>query len=74
MFLEVTSSANLATCKSVMDSLVCGMCESGVGVSSDGVMRVEQVKVLDQGKQLLVMYPSRTDLVDCSSISVERPD
>ena len=58
-----------------MDSLVCEMCASGVGVSSDGVMRVEQVKVVEHGSnQLLVMYPSRTDLVDCPSISVERPD
>ena len=71
----MTSSTNLATCKSVMDSLVCGMCESGVGMSREGVMFVEQVKVMEQSdRQLLVLYPSRTDLTDCTTINVARPD
>lgn len=75
ILLEVTSSTNLATCKSVMDSLVSGMCESGVGVSREGVMLVEQVKVVEQNeRQLLVLYPSRTDLTDYTTINVARPD
>ncbi len=75
VWLEVTSSLNLATCKAAMDALVCEMCKGGVGVSSDGVMRVEQVKVIEEeSRQLLVLYPSRTDLLDCASISVVRPD
>ncbi len=74
MWLEVTSSQSLSTCKAVMDALVCEMCVSGVGVASDDVMRVEQVRVMEEGSgQLLVLYPSKTDLVNCPSISVARP-
>ena len=62
VFLEVSSGESLATCKSVMDALVCGMCERGVGVV-DNVLRVEQVRVLDDSDKLLVLYPSRTDLI-----------
>ncbi len=76
VWLEVTSTLNLATCKAAMDTLVCEMCVSGVGVASDGVMHVEQVKIMEKGstgEKLLVLYPSRTDLVNCPSISIERP-
>ena len=46
-----------------MDSLVCGMCEQGLAVRGNK-MEVEQVKVVDPSGQLLVLYPSRTDLTD----------
>lgn len=63
LFLEVSSSESLAVCKRVMDSLVCGMCEKGLGVVEE-VLGVEQVRVVDESGQLLVLYPSRTDLLD----------
>ena len=70
----MTSSESLAVAKNVMDSLV-----TGIGVMSDvrakgGEMIVEQVKVLDEARQLLVLYPSRTDLLTSTNISVIRPD
>lgn len=71
MFLEVSSSESLGACKSVMDALVCGMCDKGLGVV-DRVMRVEQVRVVDEANQLLVLYPSRTDLLD-TSFTILRP-
>jgi len=56
-----------------MDSLGCEM--SVCGLAADKALAVEQVKVVEGGsKQLLVLYPSRTDLVDNTSVSVERPD
>lgn len=73
LFLEVTSSDTLATCKSVMDALIYALCEAGVGVRDDVVLCVEQVKVLEAGDdRLLVLYPSRTDLGD-EKFSVRRP-
>ena len=45
---------------------MCGMSEKGLGVR-DRVLRVEQVKVVDETGQLLVMYPSRTDLLETTS-------
>ncbi len=69
LFLEVTSSDSLASCKLVMDSLICGMREKGLGVT-DEVMAVEQVKVVDENGQLLVLYPSRTDLTDTSFVII----
>ena len=71
LFLEVTSSESLASCKQVMDQLVCGMCERELGVK-DKVMSVEQVKVLDEDGHVLVLYPSRTDLID-TTFKVVRP-
>ena len=70
----MTSSESLAVAKNVMDSLV-----TGIGVMSDvrtkgEEMIVEQVKVLDEARQLLVLYPSRTDLLTSTNISVIRPD
>ena len=61
LFLEVTSSENLARAKAVMDALVMGLAESeGVrGEEGEGVC-VEQVRVVD-------------DLV-FTTIKVERPD
>lgn len=59
----MTSADSLASCKQVMDALVCGMCEMGLGVRKD-MMSVEQVKVVSDTGQLLVLYPSRTDLTD----------
>lgn len=65
----MTSAENLATAKSVMDALVVGM----VGcVGSEGVMCVEQVRVVDEAEQLLVLYPSRTDLT-ATEMEVQRP-
>jgi hypothetical protein len=71
LFLEVTSSDNLGSCKEVMDALVCGMCELGLGVRRDK-MEIEQVRVVDPSGQLLVLYPSRTDLTD-TQFEVIRP-
>lgn len=72
LFLEVTSSDNLASCKAVMDSLIYGMREGGMGVRDDGVMYVEQARVADENGQLLVLYPSRTDLTSEKYV-VEHP-
>ena len=73
LFLEVTSSDTLATCKSVMDALIYALCESGVGVRGDRVLCVEQVRVVEAGdSHLLVLYPSRTDLTD-DKYAVLRP-
>ena len=71
MLLEVTSGESLALCKEVMDRLIVGMCEGGL-VGSDGVLSVEQGKVVEEGGQLLVLYPSRTDL-SADTINVHRP-
>lgn len=71
LFLEVTSAESLGSCKQVMDALVCGMCERGLGMHS-GRMQVEQVKVVDPTGQLLVLYPSRTDLTD-TEFEISRP-
>ena len=71
LFLEVTSSDSLGACKQVMDGLVCAMCEAGVGVRDDR-LTVEQVKVVDERGQVLVLYPSRTDLQD-TVFEVSRP-
>ena len=51
-----------------MDSLVVGV----ASVMSGGV-RVEQVRVVDEAGQLLVLYPSRTDLANSTDIRVSRP-
>lgn len=73
LFLEVTSAETLGACKQVMDSLVLGMCKRGLGVgSTNKVMVVEQVKVVDESGQLLVLYPSRTDLIG-SPFEIIRP-
>ena len=71
LLLEVTSGESLALCKEVMDRLIVGMCEGGL-VGSDGVLSVEQGRVVEEGGQLLVLYPSRTDL-STDSVSVHRP-
>ena len=71
LLLEVTSGESLAACKSVMDSLIVGMCEAGL-VGSDGVLSVEQGRVVEEGGKLLVLYPSRTDLSN-NSVDVRRP-
>ena len=71
--MEVTSSESLTTAKTVMDALVTGvvvMSEGGGG----GTVEVEQVKVVDEAGQLLVLYPSRTDLLTSTDIAVSRPD
>ena len=54
-----------------MDALLVGMCEEGL-VGSDGVLCVEQGKVVDTGGQLLVLYPSKTDL-GSDKVEVRRP-
>ena len=54
-----------------MDALIEGMCEGGI-VGGDGVLCVEQVRVVGEGGGLLVLYPSRTDLTS-DKIDVERP-
>ena len=71
ILLEVSSSQNLASCKGVMDALVEGMCEGGI-VGSDGVLCVEQAKVVGEAGGLLVLYPSRVDLTS-DRIEVKRP-
>lgn len=68
LLVEVTSSESLAVAKTVMDAVV-----TGVGVMKEGV-QVEQVRVVDEAGQLLVLYPSRTDLMTSSDIEVVRPD
>jgi len=47
------------------------MCEAGL-VGSDGVLSVEQGRVVEEGGKLLVLYPSRTDL-SSGSVDVRRP-
>lgn len=72
LLLEVTSSESLAVAKMVMDAVV-----TGVGGMKEGRgegVQVEQVRVVDEAGQLLVLYPSRTDLVASSDIEVVRPD
>lgn len=71
ILLEVTSSDSLASCKKVMDSLIAAMCcEHLYSSTHDGLM-VEQVKVVDAEGQLLVVYPSRPDLI-IDTIEVKR--
>ena len=75
LFVEVTSSESLDAAKIAMDALVTGvvvMCEGGRG--GEGGVRVEQVRVVDDVRQLLVLYPSRTDLVTSTDVTVVRPD
>lgn len=72
LLLEVTSSESLAVAKMVMDAVV-----TGVGGMKEGRgegVQVEQVRVVDEAGQLLVLYPSRTDLVASRDIEVVRPD
>ena len=54
-----------------MDSLIVGMCEEGI-VGGDGVLCVEQGRVVDGAGQLLVLYPSRPDLAS-DKVQVRRP-
>ena len=70
LLLEVTSGESLAVCKEVMDRLIVGMCEGGLVGS--GVLSVEQGRVVEEGGQLLVLYPSRTDL-STDTINIHRP-
>ena len=73
LFLEVTSSDTLATCKAVMDALVYALCEAGVGERDNVVLCVEQVRVVEAtDSKLLVLYPSRTDLSE-GRFDVVRP-
>lgn len=72
VLVEVTSSESLAVAKTVMDALV-----TGVGTMTEGRgegVQVEQVRVVDEAGQLLVLYPSRTDLVTSGGVEVVRPD
>ena len=68
LLVEVTSSESLAAAKTALDSLVVGV----ASVMSGGV-EVEVVRVVDEAGQLLVLYPSRTDLTNTSDIRVIRP-
>ena len=54
-----------------MDTLIEGMCWGGI-VGADGVLGVEQVRVVDHAGHLLVLYPSRTDLTS-GKVNVRRP-
>ena len=75
LFVEVTSSESLAAAKIVMDALVTGVVVMGEGGrGGEGGVRVEQVRVVDGAGQLLVLYPSRTDLVTSTDVTVVRPD
>jgi hypothetical protein len=82
--VEVTSSTSLDVCKKIMDELLHGLLEMGLGceqppepsndaeatggeqlaatLTSDQVLVVEQVKVVDCNNALKVVYPSRVDL------------
>ena len=78
MLLEVTSPTDLATCKSVMDNLICKMLEAELCskaeeetaasavtcASSHGKLQlvIEQVRVVNSDGQVKVVYPSRVDL------------
>ncbi|KAL9957571.1 hypothetical protein ACROYT_G034490 [Oculina patagonica] len=74
VLLEVTSPTDLATCKSVMDSLICKMLEAGLCTKVEGETEacatshgkqelvIEQVRVINSDGQLKVVYPSRVDL------------
>ena len=70
LLVEVTSSESLLAAKTAMDALVVGL--AVMSVSGEGV-RVEQVRVIDEAGQLLVLYPSRTDLSNSTDIIVTRP-
>ena len=72
--MEVTSSESLAVAKTVMDALVTGVGVMGGEEGRGGVVTVEQVRVVDEAGQLLVLYPSRTDLLTSTAISVTRPE
>ena len=70
--LEVTSPVDLASCKSVMDSLISNMLEAGLHSTQDEVasasvegqvLIVEQVRVTSSEGQLKVVYPSKVDLL-----------
>ena len=75
LFVEVTSSESLAAAKTAMDALVTGVVVMGEGGrGEEGGVRVEQVRVVDEAGQLLVLYPSRTDLVTSTDVTVVRPD
>ena len=72
----MTSSETLLAAKTAMDALVVGvavMSVEGRRGECAGV-RVEQVRVVDEAGQLLVLYPSRTDLTNSSEIKLIRPD
>ena len=71
--MEVTSSESLSVAKTVMDALVTGVAGMSEGGRGEGVT-VEQVKVVDETGQLLVLYPSRTDLLTSNDITVCRPE
>lgn len=78
VLLEVTSPTDLATCKSVMDNLICKMLEAGLCSKAEGEtatsavtcassqgkleLVIEQVRVVNSDGQLKVVYPSRVDL------------
>ena len=78
MLLEVTSPTDLATCKSVMDNLICKMLEAELCSKAEGEtassavtcesshgklqLVIEQVRVVNSDGQLKVVYPSRVDI------------
>ncbi|XP_068623611.1 leucine-rich repeat-containing protein 47-like [Battus philenor] len=78
MFVEVTSHASLAACKTVMDKLLQECLLLGIGDEPTGsndfhTLTVQQVKIVDTEGNLKSVYPSRTDCVfDGSNIKVYR--
>ena len=74
ILIEITSSVSLASCKTVMDTLIHQMFESGFQSSPYGEgekgshiegmkgLVVEQMRVTDENGQLRVVYPSKLDL------------
>lgn len=61
MLLEVTSPTDLATCKSVMDNLICKMLEAGLCSKAEGETAASDVACArsSQGKLELVIEQVR---------------
>ncbi|XP_056638056.1 leucine-rich repeat-containing protein 47-like [Diorhabda sublineata] len=58
IFLEVTSSASIHICKTVLSTILKDMV-----LLFEKDIEVQQVKTVDQSEQLKVVYPSKTDLI-----------
>ena len=72
IFVEVTSSVDLSSCKKVLDALIEKSIEGGLssiseqeapeGAKLQQELVIEQVRVVDDQGQVKVAYPSRVDL------------
>ena len=72
LLLEVTSGETLAVCKLVMDRLIVGMCEGGL-VGSDGLLSVEQGKVVEEPPATASDQVMSTDTIRAARTSLLRP-